>query len=231
MQHYVFDAYGTLFNLHAAAERYQGAIGPKWQQLSHSWRTKHIEYTWHHSLTGRPATFWLLAQRSLDFAIAATGAPVSGAVRADLLSAYRRMQPYPEAKEVLGLLKGKGARLAILSNGDPDMLADALAAADLPRVFEAVLSVQAAGSFKPARPVYRLATEHFGCSAEQISFHSSNRWDIAGAKAFGFHCVWVNRTGAPDEYPELAPDAVVADLAGILAGSSAAPAKGAAGAS
>ena len=216
MQRYVFDAYGTLFNLHAAAERYQGAIGPQWQPLSERWRSKHIEYTWHHSLTGTPASFWLLAERSLDFAIAATGAPVSGEIRADLLAAYRCMQPYPEVMEVLGLLKDTGARLAILSNGDPDMLADAVSAAGLPGVFDAVLSVRAAGIFKPARAVYQLATDHFGCRAEQICFSSSNRWDIAGAKAFGFHCIWVNRTGAPDEYPELAPDGVIADLRDLL---------------
>jgi 2-haloacid dehalogenase len=219
MQRYVFDAYGTLFNLNAAAERHQSAIGPKWQQLSHSWRTKHIEYTWHHSLTGVPASFWLLAERSLDYAIAATGAPVSAAVRGNLLAAYRRMQPYPEVKAVLQALKGEGARLAILSNGDPDMLAEAVSAAGLPGLFDAVLSVRAAGVFKPARAVYQLAADHFGCRAAEISFHSSNRWDIAGAKAFGCYCIWVNRSGAADEYPDLAADAVIADLRGILPGS------------
>src|SRR5437763_7751858 len=98
---FVFDAYGTLFNLHAAAERHKGAIGPKWQQLSQTWRTKHIEYTWVHSLSGRPATFWDLAHRSLDYAIASVGDPVSVEVRAKLLAAYRTMDAYPEVTEVL----------------------------------------------------------------------------------------------------------------------------------
>jgi 2-haloacid dehalogenase len=216
VQRYVFDAYGTLFNLHAAAERYRGAIGPSWQQLSHTWRTKHIEYTWHHSLTRTPATFWRLAERSLDFAIAATGAAVPADVRAGLLAAYRRMEPYPEVKEVLSALKGRGAAVAILSNGDPDMLADAVGGAGLDGMFDAVLSVSPAGIFKPARPVYELATRRFGCTPAEISFQSSNRWDIAGAKAFGFFCVWVNRTGAPDEYPELAPDRTVATLRDLV---------------
>src|SRR5437762_3104133 len=119
---FVFDAYGTLFNLHAAAERHRDAIGPKWQQLSQTWRTKHIEYPWVYSLS----------------------------------------QP-------------------------------------------------------PAPAVYRLATERFGCAPGDISFQSSNRWDIAGAKAFGLHCVWINRTGAPDEYPGLRPDRLVRDLRGLLA--------------
>jgi hypothetical protein len=93
-----------------------------------------------------------------------------------------------------------------VSNGDPDMLADAVSAAGLSDVFDALLSVAPAGAFKPARPVYQLASDHFGCRAAEISFQSSNRWDIAGAKAFGFYCVWVNRNGAPNEYPELPPD-------------------------
>jgi 2-haloacid dehalogenase len=213
---FVFDAYGTLFDVHAAAERHRGAIGPKWQQLSRTWRTKHIEYTWVHSLSQRPATFWDLAQRSLDFAIASVGDAVPAEVRDRLLAAYRTMDAYPEVTEVLASLKGRGARLAILSNGDPDMLADAVRAAKLENLFDAVLSVTAAGIFKPAPAVYRLATERFGCAPGDISFQSSNRWDIAGAKAFGFHCVWINRTGAPDEYPGLRPDRVVWDLRGLL---------------
>ena len=217
MHRYVFDAYGTLFDLNAAAERQRAAIGPRWQQLSNTWRSKHIEYTWHHSFTRTAATFWQLAERSLDFAIAATGVTIGEEVRAGLLATYRAMPPYPEVRKVLSALKHQGAVVAILSNGDPDMLADATAAAQLDGVFDAILSVAAVGCFKPARPVYQLASDHFGCRPQEISFQSSNRWDIAGAKAFGFHCVWVNRTGAPDEYPELAPDRVVGDLRGVLA--------------
>ena len=213
---FVFDAYGTLFNLHAAAERHQESIGPRWQQLSQTWRTKHLEYTWVHSLSGRPASFWELAQRSLDYAIASVGAAVSTDVREKLLAAYRTMDAYPEVTEVLAALKARGARVAILSNGDPDMLEDAVRAGKLGNLFDAVLSVTAAGIFKPAPAVYRLATERFGCQRGDISFQSSNRWDIAGAKAFGFHTVWINRTAAPDEYPGLQPDRMIRDLRGLL---------------
>src|SRR5581483_280292 len=215
--HFVFDAYGTLFNLHAAAERLSGAIGPQWQQLSQTWRTKHIEYTWVHSLSRQPATFWDLAQRSLDYAIAATGGGIGAEVREKLLASYRTMDAYPEVAEVLAGLKRRGARLAILPNGDPDMLADAVRAAKLEGLLDAVLSVAAVGVFKPAPEVYRLATAHFGCDPADISFQSSNRWDIAGAKAFGFHTVWVNRTGAPEEYPTLARARTFRDLAALLA--------------
>jgi 2-haloacid dehalogenase len=213
---FVFDAYGTLFNVHAAAERHRDAIGPKWQQLSQTWRTKHIEYTWVHSLSQRPATFWELAQRSLDYAIALVCDAVPAEVREKLLAAYRTMDAYPEVAEVLAALEGRGARLAILSNGDPDMLADAVRAAKLENLFDAVLSVTAAGVFKPAPAVYTLATERFGCKPQDISFQSSNRWDIAGAKAFGYCTIWINRTNAPDEYPGLQPDRIVRDLRGLL---------------
>lgn len=216
MQFYVFDAYGTLFNLHAAAERHRDAIGPEWQRLSQTWRTKHIEYTWHTTMVGRSASFWLLAERSLDYAIAANGLTVSDTTRADLLAAYRRMQAYPEVGEVLRSLRARGAKVAILSNGDPDMLEDAISGAGLVGAFDAVLSVVEAGVFKPAPAVYALATARFACAPTDISFQSSNRWDIAAAKAAGMRCVWINRTGAPDEYPDLAPDRVIGDLRGLL---------------
>jgi 2-haloacid dehalogenase len=169
-----------------------------------------------HALAGRKPSFWSLAEQSLDYAIASIGGGVAPAVRTALLAAYRTMDAYPEVREVLTVLKSRGARLAILSNGDPDMLDDAVRAAGLEGLFEAVLSVAAAGTFKPAPAVYRLTTERFGCRPADISFQSSNRWDIAGAKAFGFHCVWVNRTAAPDEYPLLRPDRVIADLGALL---------------
>ena len=218
LRHFVFDAYGTLFNVHAAAERHKETIGPRWQQLSQTWRTKHIEYTWVHALAGRRATFWSLAQRSLDYAAASVGG-IPADLRDKLLASYRTMQAYPEVREVLAALKTKGATLAILSNGDPDMLAEAVRAAKLEGLFDDVLSVAAAGIFKPSPAVYRLATDRFGCKPHDISFQSSNRWDIAGAKAFGFHCVWINRTDAPDEYPDLKPDRVARDLGALLAGS------------
>lgn len=216
---YVFDAYGTLFDVHAAAEREKDAIGPAWQELSRTWRTKHIEYSWHHAFTGTPATFWQLAELSLDYAIAATGVGVSADVRGRLLASYRTMAAYPEVREVLAALKARGDVCAILSNGDPDMLDDAVRAAKLDGLFDAVLSVSTASTFKPQMKVYQLVLHRFGGEPGDVSFQSSNRWDVAAAKAFGFRCVWVNRTGAPDEYPELAPDRVVGDLRGLLAAS------------
>ena len=214
---YVFDAYGTLFDVHAAAERHKDAIGPKWQQLSQTWRAKHIEYSWHMSLAGRRSTFWSLTERSLDHAIASVGGGVSSDVRGKLLATYRTMDAYPEVHGVLGVLKDRGETLAILSNGDPDMLADAVCAAQLEGLFDAVLSVTSAGIFKPSMKVYQLVIDRFDGAPAEVSFQSSNRWDIAGPKAFGYTCVWINRTGALDEYPDLPPDRMVSDLRALVA--------------
>src|SRR5262245_7212580 len=218
MQLYVFDAYGTLFDVHAAAERQKDAIGPKWKELSLIWRAKHLEYTWVYSLAGRQAMFWMLAQRSLDYAIAHVGGGIAGDARARLLASYRTMATYPEVIEVLKALKERGNQLVILSNGDADMLTDAVRGARLEGVFDAVISVVSAGIFKPSPKVYQLIVGRFGGTPAEVSFQSSNRWDIAGAKAFGFRCVWVNRTGAPNEYPDLAPDRTVRDLRALLEG-------------
>jgi 2-haloacid dehalogenase len=216
MSLYVFDAYGTLFDVHAAAERQKDSIGPKWKELSQVWRNKHLEYTWVYSLAGRQAMFWMLAQRSLDYAITHVGGGISTDVRKRLLEAYRTMDPYPEVRDVLAALKARGDRLVILSNGDADMLNDAVRGAKLEGMFEAVISVVSAGIFKPSPKVYQLVSGRFGSVPAEVSFQSSNRWDIAGAKASGYRCVWVNRTGAPDEYPDLPPDRVVRDLSGLV---------------
>jgi 2-haloacid dehalogenase len=218
MQLYVFDAYGTLFDVHAAAERQKESIGPKWKELSLIWRAKHLEYTWVYSLAGKQAMFWMLAQRSLDFAIAQVGGGIATDARARLLASYRTMDPYPEVGDVLSALKARGDRLVILSNGDADMLTEAVRGAKFEGLFDAVISVVSAGIFKPSPKVYQLITSRFGGSPVQVSFQSSNRWDIAGAKAAGFRCVWVNRTGAPDEYPDLPPDRTVRDLRALLEG-------------
>lgn len=212
---YAFDAYGTLFDVHAAANRHSAAIGPAWERLSQTWRQKHLEYTWIHAQTGRPITFWTLAERSLDFAIASVGGIPDG-MRAKLLGAYRHMETFSEVPRVLAELKRRGSKCAILSNGDPDMLAELVASANLNDAFDAVVSVAEAGIFKPNQAVYALVTDRFGVEPKDVTFVSSNRWDIAGAAVFGFEAVWINRQGAADEYPDMPPARVVRDLAALL---------------
>lgn len=215
---YVFDAYGTLFDVHSAAAQHRDLVGPQWERLSEVWRTKQLEYTWVHGLAGRPATFWELTTAALDVAAAATVGHLSAEARDKLLAAYRTLDAYPEVAEVLRHIRESGFRSAILSNGDPDLLETAVASAGLSGLFDAVLSVASAGVFKPSMTVYALAADRFGVAPGAITFVSSNRWDVAGGKAFGYRCVWVNRRGAPDEYAALAPDRIIPDLTSLVGG-------------
>lgn len=208
---YVFDAYGTLFDVHSATARHATAIGPHWERLSQTWRTKQLEYTWISAGIGRHTSFAHLTEAALDFAIATTG-HVAPALRAELLTAYRKLSAFPEVPAVLTRLRAQRVPIAILSNGDADMLADAIAAAGLDALFDHVLTVHEAGIFKPAPAVYRLAVDRLAVPPAAISFQSSNRWDIAGAKTAGLRCVWINRANQPDEYPDAPPDVVLSDL-------------------
>jgi 2-haloacid dehalogenase len=209
---HVFDAYGTLFDLGSVIAPVADALGPGSAQLAAVWRTKQLEYTWVHSLAGKPVSFRKLLGRSLDFAAAATGVSLTAEQRQTLLSAYDALVPFPEVRDALIALKRKRSRVAILSNGDPDLLDNAVRSAKLEDVLDALLSVSDVGVFKPSGRVYRLAMTKFGAAREDITFVSANRWDVAGAQAFGFKTVWVNRTGAPDEYPDMAAAAIVPSL-------------------
>ncbi len=212
---YVFDAYGTLFDVHSAAAKYQAEIGANWERMSQIWRAKHLEYTWIHAQTGRHTKFRTLAERSLDYAMASvTGVPAG--VRDKLLASYMTLAAYPEVGDVLAGLRNRGAKTAILSNGDPDMLDAAVTSAGIGALLDAVLSVKDVGVFKPAMKVYEIASRHFACRPSDISFQSSNRWDAAGAKVFGMRCVWINRAGLPDEYPDMPADLVTKDLRPLL---------------
>ncbi len=213
---YVFDAYGTLFDVHAAVRRHAQAVGPAADRLSDLWRRKQLEYSWIRALMGRYRDFWQLTEDALDFAFAATP-EADPATRAVLLDAYRTLDVYPEVYEVLTALKASGAKLAILSNGTPAMLASAVASARLGDAIDEVISVDELATYKTAQPVYDLVATRFRVFPDAVSFQSSNRWDVAGATAYGFRTVWINRTGQPEEYPDLKPAAVLPSLKGLLA--------------
>lgn len=210
----VFDAYGTLFDVHSAVARHDAAVGPDAARLSEIWRAKQLEYSWVLSLAGRYEPFWTLTERALDHALARCPS-VDPALRPRLLAAYRALDAYPEVAALLTGLRQRGLRTGILSNGDPAMLADAVASAGLASVVDAVLSVDAAGVFKTDPRTYRLVTAEFGIGPEEVLFVSSNRWDVAGATAFSFATIWVNRLGLPDEYQGLEPVVTVRDLGAL----------------
>lgn len=211
---YVFDAYGTLFDVHAAIARHRAAVGTDADRFSELWRTKQLEYSWTMTLAGRYADFWTLTERALDYAFDRIST-VDRALRSKLLDAYRHLDAFPDAREALTALKAQGARLAILSNGSPAMLDAAVEASGIGGLLDAVLSVDTVRQYKPRPEVYTLVTSRFGITPQQVAFVSSNRWDVMGAAAFGFRPVWINRGRSPDEYPEHAPVRVVTDLAAV----------------
>jgi 2-haloacid dehalogenase len=212
----VFDAYGTLLDVHAAMARYAVRLGPDWQRMSADWRAKQVEYTWVRSLAG-PAhhrDFWSLTQEALAF-VAQRHGITDGALLADVLAAYRVLDAYPEVPAMLARLRNKGVARAILSNGEPRMLADAVRSAGIAELLDDVLSVEAVGVFKPDPRVYRLASDRFALPPEAIGFFSSNPWDAFGALAFGFRVFWINRTAQPDEYGLRGRVAEFEDLASL----------------
>jgi 2-haloacid dehalogenase len=212
----VFDAYGTLLDVHAAMEKHAARIGPDWQRVSQDWRNKQLEYTWVRSLAGafHHRDFFALTREALAFTAAKHGI-TDRVLLADVLDAYRRLAAYPEAPNVLARLKHRGIGRAILSNGEPGMLADAVQAAGFVPLLDDVLSVESVRVFKPDPRVYQLATARFGLPAERIAFLSSNAWDAFGAHAFGFRVFWVNRTGQPEEYGLRGNVTELSDLAGL----------------
>lgn len=212
---YIFDAYGTLFDVHAAVRRHADAIGPQGQALSELWRAKQLEYSWVRTLMDAYRDFWQLTEQALDFALARFPA-VDPAIRPKLLDAYWHLDCYPEVPAVMKALKQEGARLAILSNGSPEMLAAAARSAAIEPLLDAVFSVDEVKRFKTDPSVYEMATSAWRLYPSKVSFQSSNRWDIAGAAHFGFHTVWINRTGQPDEYRDAPPNVVLPSLSGLL---------------
>jgi 2-haloacid dehalogenase len=208
---FVFDAYGTLFDVHSAIARFRSEAGPEADRMSDIWRTKKLEYSWTLTLAGRYQEFWTLTERALDYAQARVPS-VDKALKPKLLDAYFTLDAFPDAREVLRTLKAAGHKTGILSNGSPDMLKAAVDAAKVGGDLDAVLSVDVLKMFKPRPEVYALVTDHFRCAPSDVTFVSSNRWDVMGATAFGFRACWINRSTVPDEYPEFPPKQVLNNL-------------------
>ena len=207
----VFDAYGTLFDVAAAAARCRDDLHGKADALADIWRNKQLQYTWLRSLMGRYVDFTQVTGDALDYALSALEID-EPPLRERLMALYMELDAYPEVLDVLGRLRAGGLKTAILTNGSPLMIDAAVANAGIGGLLDAVLTVDALGIYKPDPSVYRLATERFGVPAERIAFMSSNAWDAAGAADFGMTVVWVNRFGQP---PERLPGTPVAQLTSL----------------
>ncbi|ROT98081.1 haloacid dehalogenase type II [Histidinibacterium lentulum] len=213
----IFDAYGTLLDVDgaaraAAAEPDSAALAAHWPDIARDWRAKQLQYTWLRSLAGHPCDFWQVTCDGLDWALEAAGLQGDAALRARLLQLYRVLPAYPEAGAMLEALAGRGIPAAILSNGDPEMLEEAVAAAGLGGALAAILSARRAGVFKPSPRVYDLVGEAFDARPDEVLFVSSNGWDAAGAAGYGFRTLWVNRAGQPAERLHAMPHHEARDL-------------------
>jgi len=213
---FVFDAYGTLFDVHAAIGRFRAQAGPEADRMSETWRAKQLEYSWTLTLAGHYVDFWTLTERALDYAL--TRFPsVDKALRPQLLEAYFKLDAFLDARAALSALKKAGHKTAILSNGSPNMLKGAVDAAGIGSDLDAVLSVDALKMFKPRPEVYSLVTDRFKCKPNDVTFVSSNRWDVMAAISVGFHGLWVNRGKMPDEYFDFPPQQELYNLSGLEA--------------
>ena len=209
---YVFDAYGTLFDVHAVVEAGR-AITSDPMALSMAWRTKQLEYTWLRSLMDRYEDFWTVTEDALRWAIARLDLKASDADVKRLMNAYLSLACFPEVPAALASLGGRPR--AILSNGAPAMLAAAVNSSGLGRHLDHVLSVDSVKVFKPSPKVYALAPETMKVAAADLLFVSSNAWDVAGAKSFGYRVAWCNRAGAPAEHLGVSPDYEFRSLADL----------------
>ena len=187
----IFDAYGTLFDVNSAAEKCKGKIGDKWEDFANYWRTTQLEYTWLRSLMNRHKDFWKITEDSLDKSMKFF--KIDNSMRNDLLDLYKVLSPFSEVKETLNKLKKKDFKLAILSNGTPDLLRNLVKNNNLENIFDDIFSIEEVGIFKPDSKVYQLPVNKYNIKKDEILFLSANTWDVSGGGNYGYNSVWVNR--------------------------------------
>lgn len=218
----IFDAYGTLFDVSAAAreasqEPGNEALGAVWQKLAQDWRHKQLQYTWLRAVVDAHTDFRQVTQDGLDWALEANGLDGDPALRDRLLALYFELSAYPEVPDMLAALKAAGLNTGILSNGEPKMLSGAVDSAGVGAHLDAVLSVEDVGVFKPHAKVYDMVGARFGVAKDQVLFVSSNGWDAGCAAGYGFTTAWVNRAGEPVDRLPWRPDHILSDLTTIPA--------------
>ena len=210
----IFDAYGTLFDVNSAAEKYKDKIGDKWESFANYWRTTQLEYTWLRSLMDRHKDFWQVTEDSLDKSMKAF--KIDPSMRNELLELYKILSTFSEVKEVLKALKEKNYRLAILSNGTPTLLNELVKSNNLDNIFDDIFSIEEVGIYKPDSKVYDMPIKKYKIQKDEVAFLSANTWDVSGAGNYGYSSIWVNRNNNIFDNLDYKPKNVVKNLKQLL---------------
>ena len=210
----IFDAYGTLFDVNSAAEKYKDRIGDKWESFANYWRTTQLEYTWLRSLMDRHKDFWQVTEDSLDKSMKAF--KIDPSMRNELLELYKILSTFSEVKEVLKALKEKNYRLAILSNGTPTLLNELVKSNNLDNIFDDIFSIEEVGIYKPDSKVYDMPIKKYKIQKDGVAFLSANTWDVSGAGNYGYSSIWVNRNNNIFDNLDYKPKNVVKNLKQLL---------------
>ena len=210
----VFDAYGTLFDVNSAAEKCKNKLGNKWESFANFWRTTQLEYTWLRSLMKKHKDFWQITEDSLDKSMKVFD--VDHNLKNELLNLYKILSPYPEVKKVLKNLKERKFKLAILSNGTPELLNDLVKKNDLNNLFDDLFSIEEVQIYKPDSKVYDLPIKKYNIKPNEIVFLSANTWDVSGGGNYGYHSIWVNRNKSHFDNLDYLPKNEIGNLTQLL---------------
>ena len=210
----VFDAYGTLFDVNSAAKKCKDKIGAKWETFANFWRTTQLEYTWLRSLMKRHKNFWDITEDSLDKSMKVFN--INKNMKNELLSLYKILSPYPEVKGVLEDLKKKNFKLAILSNGTPDLLNELVESNKLNNLFDDLFSIEEVKIYKPDPRVYEIPIKKYKIKSDEITFLSANTWDVSGGGNFGYNSIWVNRHNSVFDILDFQPKNEISNLTQLL---------------
>ena len=210
----IFDAYGTLFDVNSAAEKCKERLGDKWKGFANYWRTTQLEYTWLRSLMRRHKDFWQITEDSLDKSMNFYN--IDNAMRSELLNLYKVLSPFTEVRDALNKLKQSNYKLAILSNGTPDLLNELVVSNGLKDIFDDIFSVEEVGIFKPDSKVYDLPINKYNIEKSEVLFLSANTWDVSGAGNYGYNTVWVNRNNNIFDKLDFEPNKQISNLSELL---------------
>ena len=210
----IFDAYGTLFDVNSAAEKCKEKIGDKWEEFANYWRITQLEYTWLRSLMNRHKDFWQVTEDSLNKSMKKF--EIDQNMRSELLNLYKILSTYPEVKKTLEELKRKNFKLAILSNGTPDLLNQLVKSNSLEEFFDDIFSIETVGIYKPNADVYNIPIKKYNISKNEVLFLSSNTWDVSGGGNYGYQSIWVNRNNNIFDNLDYSPEFELKNLKDLL---------------